>query len=111
MAGIYDAAPADRKNGLGLVLPADIHAPANKAQPRVGLHTAQLDKFNALILKGFYQSIVQAGSFYASAPVMQQHLFAVLFDLFAGLKLRAFSENDLCRVEELKVFHKTSPFI
>src|SRR5208282_204254 len=98
LGGVDRAPSAHCQDEIELLFPAETDALTDEAEPRIRLHSPQLDVLESRFLQGPADAVVEAGFLDAASAVVQEDPPGVLRRLFPRRRLRAFPEDDPRRV-------------
>ena len=106
LAGVDDAAAADRQNQLRTRFQRQLHALAGQRRARVRLHAAERAILNACLVQKPEHAVKQSAFLRARAAVDDQHARkSAFFQQLRQLLRAACAEHDLSRYEIFKSVH------
>ena len=109
LGAVNDAAAAQGQHAVQPVLAAQLHALADGGDTGVGLHAAQLDPFDAVLLQLGRCAVIHAVALDAAAAVDHQHPAGTAGDLTAQLADLALTEMDHRGNGIGEIFHRFEP--
>ena len=109
LGAVDDAAAAQSQHAVQTVLTAQLHALADGGDAGIGLHAAQLDPFDVVLLQLGHGAVIHAVALDAASAVDHQHPAGPAGDLPAQLADLSLAEVDHRGNGIGEIFHRCEP--